>query len=211
MKNLYIILTFTFLSCFSLADHITPEEQALFTLQAEDFFDDTLQKLSEIINSQSSQIEKANKLNELLKQVVNLNLVSRYIMGRAYRTMTKEQKKEYKDLASNYIIYKLSKNLLTFVQENQKMPNIQKTRTLFVHRKKGWEVFISTFIKSKTNNSHLEFLLTYHRNSLKIADVQYEGVSFIVSLRSKMQAMLENSGNNIPSFLGLLKQINKTN
>ena len=146
MKNLCIILTFTFLSCFSSADHITPEEQALFTKQAEDFFDDTLQKLYEIgaevekititdNDSEKINLEPFNKINKIFKQVIDLETISKYIIGEpTYKTMTEEQKKEYKDLSYDFITSTYT--FLTILHIATKRENIHRIQSVFFEKKK---------------------------------------------------------------------------
>ena len=72
-----------------------------FSVNPSEFINSISGEASEILSSKLSESEKVNKLKMIAEESVDIDGVGLYTLGKYRKTLTNEQKEEYKELFGN--------------------------------------------------------------------------------------------------------------
>ncbi len=155
--------------------------------------------ISILTTSKDKQTDKKH-LQELLVQagenLFDFNDVTRLAVGRYWKSFTKEQRKEFRDLFSQL----LQSIYMDKIQSYNGEPVIFDKETRLSPKKAR----VDTFIQLNDKKVPLNYMLRLRNNEWRVYDVIVEGVSLVKNYRSQFSSILSK---NPPSVL--LEQVKK--
>ncbi|GAB6162079.1 ABC transporter substrate-binding protein [Desulfothermus naphthae] len=140
-------------------------------------------------NSTEYKLEFENKLIDLAKDIFAFDIMSRMVLGRHYRELSKAQQKEFECLFIELLAQNYFDKILTHVEDIKKFPkdNIKIIdQTIFSSRKAE----VRTEIKYQDKYIPVNYRFVFLGKKWKIYDVYVEGVSLIKNYRSQFKDML---------------------
>lgn len=139
---------------------------------------------------------KYQKLDNLFLNYVDLNYISRFVIGKYWRNMTSEQQDAYQELFTRYALGVYKSFPLTFenrvdyrVEEVNKKGRFTEVITKIDLKKEGIEEINLTFYLDKQNDE------------IKIVDIKLLESSLILSYRSRFQQMVRDADEDMAWFL----------
>ena len=85
-----------------------------FSVNPSEFINSISGEASEILSSKLSESEKVNKLKMIAEESVDIDGVGLYTLGKYRKTLTNEQKEEYKKLFREYFLKSFSGRLVVY-------------------------------------------------------------------------------------------------
>lgn len=145
--------------------------------------------ISIIQNTKSSDKEKFESLKKKFLLHVDLDWISKFILGPHYKSLTENQKKEFTALYREFAIYSY---VPKFSEFNQDVVNIIDARKISNTRYE-----IATIIDRKDEQDvKVVYMLAKATESqkLQIYDIVVEGVSMITTHRAEFASLVANKG-----------------
>ena len=152
--------------------------------------------------------KRRGKLIELFNDTVDLNWVTKFIMGKYYRIANNEQRTKFLTLYREYLIKVYAPK---FNGYNGREFNILSITSEYEDE----YIVKSEYIGEDNKEIYVDFLVVYSKDKSKfyVNDFIAEGVSFIVSQRSEINSAISNKG--LDAFLEELQiridNLDKTN
>ncbi len=147
--------------------------------------------------------KKHKKLDAILLEDIDMEYVSKFVMGKHYKNMSEEQKKRYKKAFRQYALYAYKKFPLSFgenisfdVVDAYKENNIIKAKT---------KIFVS-----ENNIFVVEFYLKPYEDGYKIIDLRFEETSLILAYRNRFNEMMAEVDYEIDWFIEDLERAEKS-
>ena len=147
-----------------------------------------------------SQKEKNNKFKSYTSEIIDSVWISKFILGNHYKELNVNQRKDFHNLYKEYLVL----NYMPKIQDYNSgltIKSIKKTKNAYI---------ASCVTKDKTNkNVNVDFRLSYKTDKTSntekfyITDIIPEGISFISSQRTEIDANLSKVG--FDSFMKDLK------
>ncbi len=145
-----------------------------------------------------SQEQREREFRDIFLIGFDVDLISRFALGRHWRAATAAQRTEYRDVFERFIVRSYSARLGSFAGET-----INHTDTL-VRTKR--DSLVRTVI---LRHGHLPVRIDWRvRNTdghYKIVDVVVEGVSMLISHRSEFASVIQNNGGSIQHLIDALR------
>ncbi len=196
MKSNYFLRVIIFfillLFCFSArADALTVEEAR--------YFSETTGKELLQTFSQKDQEEKYKKIDEMFVKDVDLDYISRFVIGKYWRNMNSEQQKKYQQLFTQYALNAYKNFPLSFNEDNlnYKIMDVQV---------KNQEAYVRTEInylknQEETNKFQIEFRMHKKNGKIMLTDIKAGESSLLLSYRNRFYQMMREADEEIDWFL----------
>jgi phospholipid transport system substrate-binding protein len=128
--------------------------------------------------------------------------IARFVLGRYWRSASKEEQQEYLKLFEDYVVFVYGTRLSNFGGETFK---VRGTRT----DENG--TIVSTDILSPGGEPpvKIDWRLVSDNGAFKINDVVIEGISMMMTQRSEFAAVIQRHGGQVAGLLALMRE--KTN
>jgi phospholipid transport system substrate-binding protein len=129
------------------------------------------------------------KLRELFLSTVDTKWIGKFVLGKHYRTATKEQKNKYENIYGDYLISTYMPNFRKYTSESIKIIGVSEPN-------KG-EFLVQTEIVRPQGQQNIKIdyrIRQSANNELKIFDIIGEGVSLIATQRSEFSSVITNNG-----------------
>ena len=163
------------------------------------FFLDFLTQI-EILNSKEP-LEKFQEFQKLLPIYFDVKKIQNFVLGKFRKKLSEEERDLFRSVLSEFLILSIVFNkfivggefkiLETATLKTGKKYNLYGLKTIYFHPDMDSDVLIQWVIRQiKAEGSY------------KIIDVQIEGVSYLLSLKSQNQSSIRSHG-----FEGLIKQL----
>jgi phospholipid transport system substrate-binding protein len=145
--------------------------------------------ISVISNDALSDKQKEDKLDDLFKKSVDVQWIGRFVVGKYWRGLTNEQKADYMELYSEYLVNSYVPNFKKYNQDQLEIVAVKPGDTN--------EFLVDTFIL-RENDQHIRVSYNVRfapeKNQYMVFDIIAEGVSLIVTQRSEFGSILQNNG-----------------
>lgn len=139
---------------------------------------------------------KYQTLDDLFLKYVDLPYISKFVIGKYWKAMTKEQQDQYQNLFKRYALGVYKSFPLTFVDRvDYKVDRVGR---------KGKLTEVVTIIDLKKENLqaiNLTFYLDKQKDGIKIVDMKLLESSLILSYRSRFQQMVLETDEDMAWFL----------
>ena len=188
-KNIALLLIFSIPSVFAnVNQNITN-------------FINNFAKKFESIETIKIQRKKEIETFILSRQILDFNWMGNYILGRYKKTISEENRKEFIEEYSKFLIRNYLSVLHYYTGDNYKILSIEKTKdNVFV---------VSTSVKYKEDKFVKNNLRIIEKNGkYYITDIITEGISFINAQRSEVNSLITSKG--FGKFLEELKTKNES-
>lgn len=157
-------------------------------------------------------VSKFAKLDKMMLEDVNLDSVSKFVIGKYARLMNAEQKKQYNDLFKRYVLSLYKQTSFDF-DANKVDFSIQSVTEYEKFTNVSCLVDPGNISKNvKIEKIPVKFkLVRGTENRIQAIDVEISEVSMVIEYRKRFYQMIQSDGENIETFLEKLEDKVKAN
>lgn len=146
------------------------------------------QAISVLGASDRSLAEREADFRKILKEGFNMPLIARFALGRYWRIASKEQRRDYLVLFTDYVVKSYSVKLGGF--KNEALVIVSEKPL-----KNKMDVLVNTLIKRpKGPPVKTVWRVRNSKNRLRIIDVMVEGISMLITHRDEFGAVIQRHG-----------------
>ena len=185
--HIYILLLCCSFNLTVLASSLTEEENFVTS-----FADSAISILS---NDSLSDIERTSSFTELVMSSIELNLISKFVLSKAWKDASDEQKESYLIAFKDYFINSYANKLDQYTGEKVDVVGSQEA---------GKYVIVeSNIIREGTDTLkiNLKWRLLNKNNQIKIIDLNIEGISLVIAQREEFQSFLANNDYDLDKLI----------
>lgn len=169
--------------------------------KAEDFVKTvTHDGLTEIINSNVSQAEKDKRFEKLFNEALDLKFIGQFVLGRYWRSASKEQKAEFIDVYRKLNVLTWSKRFDDFKGHKFVFQGTSPSSS-------ANQIFVDSIVPMDQGNpAAVVWRVKQTGNEFKIVDIIIENVSLAITARNEYSAFVKNSPDGVDGLIKDLKQ-----
>jgi phospholipid transport system substrate-binding protein len=185
--HIYILLLYCSFNLAVLASSFTEEENFVTS-----FADSAISILS---NDSLSDDERTSSFTELVMSSIDLNLISKFVLSKAWKNASDEQKKNYLIAFKDYFVNSYANKLDQYAGEKVDVIGSQEA---------GKYVIVeSNIIREGTDTLkiNLKWRLLNKDNQIKIIDLNIEGISLVIAQREEFQSFLANNDYDLDKLI----------
>ena len=172
-----------------------------WSISSSEFISSVTSKASSILSSKLTDEEKITKLKEVGEDSVDINGVGLYTLGKYRKTLTDNQKKEYKDLFRNYFLKTFSGRLVGY--SNAKIAVLSEE----IKNEKYTIVYSKLIGTSDRPEVKIDWrVYTKDPENPLIRDLVIEGLSLARTQKEEFNSIIANNDGNIEA---LFENLNK--
>lgn len=153
--------------------------------------------ISLLENSELTEEQKEEALEKRFAELVDVKWIGRFVLGRNYRKLTKEEKATYHDAYEKYII---ATYVPKFKEFNGEEIEVLGSREL---KQKDSYLVQTNLIRPKSEDVKLTYRISKRGVCFQIQDIIAEGVSMLNTQRQDFASVISRKGYD--SLLKLLK------
>lgn len=176
----------TWLSCLLFASFVQASDEDA----AKHFAQSTADRAAEILQSDKSDETKRQALEKMFIDVVDTKWISRFVIGRYWRDMSKAQQDDYSKYYQEFLVKHYTSNFQEYTRNTEF--SVTRSRDL---SKKG-QSLVSMDIKHSDNPSpiKIDYRLREKSGKFQIIDIVVEGVSLLNTQRSEFSSVIQREG-----------------
>lgn len=184
--------------------------------EAEEFITKLNQKLFHIHKDKSNEKNKATEIEEVFDKYVDLEWVSRFVLGRYWNVASEKERKAFMETYPKYIKFVYIPQLIKYSESTSVNINKDKIKAeegLQYGYEKN-EYIVQTEINLKSSKEEAKnisinyYVRDYDHNNLKVFDIVAENISLALAQNNQIQSILSNN-KDITSLISLMqKKIN---
>ena len=145
-----------------------------------------------------SQDERESGFRELFTTGFDVDRISRFALGRYWRSATPAERDEYRTLFEDFIVKSYAARLGSYEGET-----ITITDAL---ARSATDSLVRTLIKSPKGPSiRLDWRVRLNDGDYKIVDVLVEGVSMVITHRSEFASVIQHGGGRVQALIDALR------
>lgn len=160
----------------------------------------TNEGIEDIINANVSQQEKDKRFEKLFNEALDLDFIGKFVLGRAWRTATPQQRTSFIAVYRELNIKTWSKRFDEFKGRSfvfkGTTPSNSKNQ-IFVN---------STVAMDQGEPAKVVWRVKQNGNTFKIVDIIIENVSLAITARNEYSGFLKNNGGNVDTLINDLKK-----
>ncbi len=191
IKIILFILTMTIYHSYS--DNNEEEKKKI-----QEYIENIIKNNDIIFNSKTPNQEKIISIGNILKKHLDLQWISKYVLGQHRNKLLKEEVNKFTEVYSKYLITKLTNLLIKYSKEKFIIYKIQKIDNTF------YSVLIDITQPKFNNVIRIEYIIRNINSVYLISDIIYEGISIINNHRTEFNNIINNNGIKF-----LIKELNK--
>jgi len=193
-KFISIIVPLFILIQISNASNHSPEEEFVKT-----FSDNAISILS---NTVISAQEKSEEFTSVVMSSIDLNLISKFVLSKAWKNATDDQKERYLKAFKTYFINSYANKLNQYSGE--------KIKIIGSEVKGKYTIVDSIIVRDGTDTLqiNLKWRILNRDGDIKIIDLNIEGISLIIAQREEFQSFLANNESDLNKLIIKLENIN---
>ena len=193
-KFISTIVPFFILIQISSASNHSPEEDFV-----KNFSDNAISILS---NTVISAQEKSEEFTSIVMSSIDLNLISKFVLSKAWKNATDDQKERYLKAFKTYFINSYANKLNQYSGE--------KVKIIGSEVKGKYTIVDSIIVREGTDTLqiNLKWRILNRDGDIKIIDLNIEGISLIIAQREEFQSFLANNDNDLNKLILKLENIN---
>ncbi len=169
---------------------------------AKAFIQQSGQQLVSIINSSASQSQKADELRQLVNQIVAVDQVGDYVLGRYINVMTPQQHAQFQQLFHQLLSYNITYQIKAYQGV---------TFTVNGAAQQGNDMVVDTTVTSPGKSpAEVGWAVDEVAGSPKIVDVIVAGTSLRITTRNDYSGVITDNGGQVSALLNAMQgQITK--
>ena len=177
--HIYILLLFCSFNFTANSSNFLEEENFVTS-----FAESAISILS---NNTISDAERTSSFTELVMSSIDLNLISKFVLSKAWKNASDEQKENYLIAFKDYFVSSYANKLDQYTGEKVDVIGSQEA---------GKYVIVeSNIVREGTDTLkiNLKWRLLNKNNQIKIIDLNIEGISLVIAQREEFQSFLANN------------------
>ena len=185
--HIYILLLFCSFNFTAHSSNFLEEENFVTS-----FADSAISILS---NDTISDAERTSSFTELVMSSIDLNLISKFVLSKAWKNASDEQKENYLIAFKDYFVSSYANKLDQYTGEKVDVIGSQEA---------GKYVIVeSNIVREGTDTLkiNLKWRLLNKNNQIKIIDLNIEGISLVIAQREEFQSFLANNDYNLDKLI----------
>ena len=185
--HIYILLLFCSFNFTAHSSNFLEEENFVTS-----FADSAISILS---NDTISDAERTASFTELVMSSIDLNLISKFVLSKAWKNASDEQKENYLIAFKDYFVSSYANKLDQYTGEKVDVIGSQEA---------GKYVIVeSNIVREGTDTLkiNLKWRLLNKNNQIKIIDLNIEGISLVIAQREEFQSFLANNDYDLDKLI----------
>ena len=185
--HIYILLLFCSFNFTAHSSNFLEEENFVTS-----FADSAISILS---NDTISDAERTSSFTELVMSSIDLNLISKFVLSKAWKNASDEQKENYLIAFKDYFVSSYANKLDQYTGERVDVIGSQEA---------GKYVIVeSNIVREGTDTLkiNLKWRLLNKNNQIKIIDLNIEGISLVIAQREEFQSFLANNNYDLDKLI----------
>ena len=185
--HIYILLLFCSFNFTAHSSNFLEEENFVTS-----FADSAISILS---NDTISDAERTSSFTELVMSSIDLNLISKFVLSKAWKNASDEQKENYLIAFKDYFVSSYANKLDQYTGEKVDVIGSQES---------GKYVIVeSNIVREGTDTLkiNLKWRLLNKNNQIKIIDLNIEGISLVIAQREEFQSFLANNDYDLDKLI----------
>ena len=172
------------------------------TADADVFMNELWTRAVEVLSKKFPVAERLARFRQLFHADFDGPGIARFVLGRYWRSASKEEQQEYLNLFEDYVVFVYGTRLSNFSGETFK---VRGSRT----DENGTIVSTDILHPGGEPPIKVDWRLVSDNGAFKINDVVIEGISMMVTQRSEFASVIQRHGGQIGGLLALMRE--KTN
>jgi phospholipid transport system substrate-binding protein len=155
------------------------------------------------LGNESLDVNQKNlQFTELVMSSIDMNLISKFVLSKYWKTASQEQKVAYLNAFEEYFISSYANKLDQYSGE--------KIIIVSSDAAKKFVIVKSNIVRdgADTLKIELDWRLLTRDGQTKIIDLSIEGISLIIAQREEFQSFLSNNDGNLDALINKLRSIN---
>ena len=151
--------------------------------------------ISILSNDTISERERTSSFTELVMSSIDLNLISKFVLSKAWKNASDEQKENYLIAFKDYFVSSYANKLDQYTGERVDVIGSQEA---------GKYVIVeSNIVREGTDTLkiNLKWRLLNKNNQIKIIDLNIEGISLVIAQREEFQSFLANNDYDLDKLI----------
>ena len=145
--------------------------------------------------------DKNIQFTDLVMSSIDMNLISKFVLSRYWKTASDQQKISYLNAFEEYFISSYANKLDQYSGEKVVIVSSEAAKKFVIVK--------SNIVRgSDTLKIELNWRLLTRDGQTKIIDLSIEGISLIVAQREEFQSFLSNNNEDLDALINRLKTIN---
>ena len=185
--HIYILLLFCSFNFTAHSSNFLEEENFVTS-----FADSAISILS---NDTISDAERTSSFTELVMSSIDLNLISKFVLSKAWKNASDEQKENYLIAFKDYFVSSYANKLDQYTGEKVDVIGSQES---------GKYVIVeSNIVREGTDTLkiNLKWRLLNKNKQIKIIDLNIEGISLVIAQREEFQSFLANNDYDLDKLI----------
>lgn len=185
--HIYILFLFCSFNFTAHSSNFLEEENFVTS-----FADSAISILS---NDTISDSERTSSFTELVMSSIDLNLISKFVLSKAWKNASDEQKENYLIAFKDYFVSSYANKLDQYTGEKVDVIGSQEA---------GKYVIVeSNIVREGTDTLkiNLKWRLLNKNNQIKIIDLNIEGISLVIAQREEFQSFLANNDYDLDKLI----------
>ena len=185
--HIYVLLLFCSFNFTAHSSNFLEEENFVTS-----FADSAISILS---NDTISDSERTSSFTELVMSSIDLNLISKFVLSKAWKNASDEQKENYLIAFKDYFVSSYANKLDQYTGEKVDVIGSQEA---------GKYVIVeSNIVREGTDTLkiNLKWRLLNKNNQIKIIDLNIEGISLVIAQREEFQSFLANNDYDLDKLI----------
>ena len=150
-------------------------------------------------NGDLSDAEKQKRFAKLLNKGFDMDTISRFALGRYWKTASKQQRSEYQKLFRSMVIDVYSRR---FSEYNGQRLEVRSSR-----KDSDKDYTVQSYIVSDSGSDvQVDWRVRYKNGQYKVIDVLVAGVSMALTQRSDFASVIQRGGGEISVLIDHLQQ-----
>ncbi len=154
------------------------------------FADNLAQSVQDILTQEAlGAAEKQRKLERLFDNHVDIDWVSRFALGRYWRTASEQQRRAYQRNYKAFVLKYYTDRLIDHTGQEYRITEVRTTS-----EEEGEYLLGMELVNTNEPNMLVDYRIREDGDRLKIYDIIIEGVSMITTQRSEFNSVIANKG-----------------
>ena len=172
-----------------------------YSIEPDVFVQSTVNRASQVLSDNLTKDQKIDKLKSIAEETVDIEGIGMYTLGSYRKTLSEDQKKEYKNLFYEYFLKTFSSRLAEYsnpeIQVNSK-EKLNKNYTMVS------SILVATEKRPQINIDWR--IYTKNPDNPKIRDLVIEGLSLARTQKEEFSSIIQSNDGNIEALFSNLKK-----
>tara|TARA_B100001093_G_scaffold425161_1_gene418587 strand:+ start:103 stop:699 length:597 start_codon:yes stop_codon:yes gene_type:complete len=193
LKKKIILISFVIFTLLSI--------NKSYSIEPDVFVQSTVNRASQVLSDNLTKDQKIDKLKSIAEETVDIEGIGMYTLGSYRKTLSEDQKKEYKNLFYEYFLKTFSSRLAEYsnpeIQVNSK-EKLNKNYTMVS------SILVATEQRPQINIDWR--IYTKNPDNPKIRDLVIEGLSLARTQKEEFSSIIQSNDENIEALFANLKK-----